>query len=140
MSKTTGEHLDTFWELIDEVLNAILFVLIGLEVLVLRLVHEGVWLGILAIPIVLLVRAVSVGIPVLVFRSFRSFTPGVVRILTWGGLRGGISVALALSLPAGEAREMILLITYAIVVFSIMVQGLTLGKLVASVTENSPSR
>lgn len=123
-----------FWELIDEILNAVLFVLIGLEVLLLDWSHESAWVVLLAIPVVLLVRMTSVWIPVTLFRFFRSFSPGVIRILTWGGLRGGISVALALSLPPGEARDVLLLATYAVVVFSIIVQGLTIESLVKSVT------
>lgn len=134
MSEQTCEHLDTFWELIDEVLNAVLFVLIGLEVLILDLSHASSWILLLAVPIVLSVRAVGVWVPVALFRRFRTFSPGVVRILTWGGLRGGISVALALSLPAGEARDLILLATYAVVVFSVIVQGLSIERVVKSVT------
>lgn len=130
MSDKTREHLDTFWELIDEILNAVLFVLIGLEVLVLSFSGQT-WLAALCIiPIVLLARFVSVGIPVSLLRIRLKFTPGVLRILTWGGLRGGISVALALSLPLGAERDVLLTVTYAVVVFSIVVQGLTIGKLV----------
>ena len=135
MSPTTCEHLDTFWELVDEVLNAILFVLIGLEVLILDLTFDHSWAVVLVIPIVLAVRMFSVWIPVTLFRWFREFSPGVIRILTWGGLRGGISVALALSLPLGENRDIVLLATYTVVVFSIVVQGLTIERLVASVKQ-----
>ena len=130
MSDTTRQHLDTFWELVDEMLNAVLFVLIGLEVMVLSFSKAYLLAGVLLIPIVLFSRFISVGIPVAMLRPFRSFSPHVVKILTWGGLRGGISVALALSLPAGIHRDAILLITYSIVVFSIVVQGLTIGKLI----------
>lgn len=130
MSDTTREHLDTFWELVDEVLNAVLFVLIGLEVLVLS-TNSSTWLAAaLLIPVVLLSRFVSVGIPVSLLRLRLKFTPGAVRVLTWGGLRGGISVALALSLPLGVERDVILTVTYAVVIFSIVVQGLTIGRLV----------
>jgi CPA1 family monovalent cation:H+ antiporter len=131
MSDTTREHLDTFWELVDEILNAVLFVMIGLEVLVLAFVPSHLLVGILAIPIVLLARFISVGIPVSVLRYFREFSPRVITILTWGGLRGGISVALALSLPQGPERELILTITYIVVIFSILVQGLSISRLVA---------
>lgn len=130
MSDETREHLDTFWELVDEVLNAVLFVLIGLEVLVLTFTRQHLLAGLLLIPILLLARFVSVGIPVGVMRLFRSFSPHVLKILTWGGLRGGISVAMALSLPPGPHRQVILAATYVIVVFSIIVQGLTIGRLV----------
>ena len=130
MSDTTRQHLDTFWELVDEILNAVLFVLIGLEVMVLSFSKAYFLAGVLLIPIVLFSRFISVGIPVAMLRPFRSFSPHVVKILTWGGLRGGISVALALSLPAGTERDAILFMTYSIVVFSIVFQGLTIGKLV----------
>ncbi len=130
MSERTREHLDTFWELVDAVLNAVLFMLIGLEVLVLTFDRLYLLAGLLLIPLLLGARYLSVGFPVLILRSFRSFSPNVVKILTWGGLRGGISVALALSLPPSKNRDVILAITYLIVVFSIIVQGLTIGRLV----------
>ena len=130
MSQTTREHLDTFWELIDEVLNAVLFVLIGLEVLVLAFTYQYMFAGLLAIPTVLLARFLSVGAPIGLLRRFRAFSPHVVKILTWGGLRGGISVALALSLPSGPERDGLVAMTYIVVVFSILVQGLSIGKLI----------
>ncbi len=130
MSEATRHHLDVFWELVDEVLNAVLFVLIGLEVLVLTFTRDYLLASLLIIPLVLFARFVAVGIPITLLRSFRPFSPGVVRIMTWGGLRGGISVALALSIPPGPERDVILAITYAVVIFSIVVQGLTLKKLV----------
>ncbi len=132
MSERTRRHIDTFWMLVDEMLNAILFVLIGLEVLVLHFPHAYVIAGLLAIPTVLLARYISVGLPIGLMRLRRRFTPGAVRIMTWGGLRGGISVALALSLPHGPERNLILAVTYMVVVFSIVVQGLTVGRLVRS--------
>ena len=134
MSDRTREHLDTFWELVDEVLNAVLFVLIGMEVLILSFRGEYLIAGLLAIPTVLLARLISVGLPIGVMRRYRTFTPGVVSILTWGGLRGGISVALALSLPAGEIRDTLVAVTYVVVVFSILVQGLTVERMVRSKT------
>ena len=134
MSDHTREHLDTFWELVDEILNAVLFVLIGLEVLVLPFTTDVLLASLAMIPLVLAARFISVGLPVTLLRFRRNFTPGAIKILTWGGLRGGVSVALALSLPAGDAREIILAITYAIVIFSIVVQGLTIGRLVKSVS------
>lgn len=133
MSKSTREHLDTFWELIDEILNAVLFLLIGLEVLIL-VYHTEYFLAALAIiPAVLLSRFISVGAPIQMMKKIREFSPGVTRLMTWGGLRGGISVALALSLPKGIEREVILAVTYAIVIFSILVQGLTLSSLAKQV-------
>lgn len=130
MSDTTREHLSNFWTLIDEILNAVLFLLIGLEVLILTLVGSHIVAGLLAIPIVLLARFIAVGVPILALGPFHEFTTGAIRVLTWGGLRGGISVALALSLPASEFRDPILTACYAVVVFSIVVQGLTIGPLV----------
>ncbi len=129
MSEKTRDNLDTFWELIDESLNAVLFVLIGLEILVLSLSGRYLLAGVMAIPIVLVARFISVSIPVALFRRTSKFSPHVVKILTWGGLRGGISVALALSLPLGPERDLLLAITYAVVVFSILVQGLTIPAL-----------
>ena len=130
MSDEVRDHLDKFWELVDEILNAVLFVMIGLEVLILTFNRAYILAGIILIPLLLAARFVCVGIPVVILKHFRTFSPHVIKIMTWGGLRGGISVALALSLPAGENREAILAVTYAIVVFSIIVQGLTIGKLV----------
>ncbi len=134
MSRQTRDRLDTFWELVDEVLNAVLFVLIGLEILILTFSRMYVIAGLLMIPLVLVARFLSVGFPVTILRLFRSFSPNVIKILTWGGLRGGISVALALSLPPGKNRAIILAITYVIVVFSISIQGLTIGRLVKKST------
>jgi CPA1 family monovalent cation:H+ antiporter len=131
MSDRTREHLDKFWELVDEVLNAVLFVLIGLEVMVISFSFSILVSGAVAILIVLASRFISVSVPILILKNFRSFSPNVIKILTWGGLRGGISVALALSLPTGEHRQLILAITYCVVVFSILVQGLTIGKVVS---------
>ena len=130
MSDKTREHLDTFWELVDEILNAVLFVLIGFEVLVLSFSSDIIIAGVIMVFVILLARYISVSIPVTILRTSHQFTAGVTNILTWGGLRGGISVALALSLPAGEARDIILPITYVVVVFSILVQGLTVAKLI----------
>jgi CPA1 family monovalent cation:H+ antiporter len=137
MSDTTREHLDKFWELVDEVLNAVLFVLIGLEVMVISFTYNILVAGALAILIVLTARFISVSVPILILKKIRTFSPNVIKILTWGGLRGGISVALALSLPAGEQRQLILPITYCVVVFSILVQGLTIGKLVSKGSEET---
>jgi CPA1 family monovalent cation:H+ antiporter len=130
MSETTRNNLDAFWGLLDEILNALLFVLIGLEILVLTFTHELFFAGLLAIPAILLARWASVVVPVTVLRRWREFTPGTVTIMTWGGLRGGISVALALSLPPGREREIVLVVTYIVVIFSILAQGLTLKHVV----------
>jgi CPA1 family monovalent cation:H+ antiporter len=130
MSDVTREHLDAFWELVDEILNALLFLLIGLEIQVIPFDRGYVIAGIAAIGVALLARWASVGLTIGALRPLRSFSPGAVRILTWGGLRGGISVALALSLPLGPHRDVILVMTYIVVVFSIIVQGLSLRKIV----------
>ena len=136
MSERTREHLDTFWELIDEILNASLFVLIGLEVLVLTFNQNYILAGLLAIPLILLARMISVGLPISLLRLRQDFSPHVVKILTWGGLRGGISVALALALPPGPARDLFITMTYIIVVFSILVQGLTVGAVIKRLTQS----
>ena len=130
MSDATREHLDTFWELLDEMANAVLFVLIGLEVVVLTFRGDFLLAGVLAIAASLTARLVCIGLPVGFLKRWRKFSPGVVRIMTWAGLRGGISVALALALPLSPAREAVLVMTYTVVVFSILVQGLTLPVLV----------
>ncbi|HEB48989.1 MAG TPA: sodium:proton antiporter, partial [Desulfobulbus sp.] len=130
MSPITRRHLDTFWELIDEVLNAVLFVLIGLEIMILPHDFRALSAALLLIPAVLLARFLSVGASVSLLRGFRPFARGTVRTLTWAGLRGGISVALALSLPPGPHRDTIVTITYAIMVFSILIQGLSVGRMV----------
>jgi CPA1 family monovalent cation:H+ antiporter len=130
MSDKTREHIDTFWELIDEILNAILFVLIGLEIIVLSFTGKYLLAGILLAVIVLLARLISVGALINLLKLRNDFHPHIIKILTWGGLRGGISVALALSLPAGQERDLIVAVTYVIVILSIVIQGLTIGRLV----------
>jgi CPA1 family monovalent cation:H+ antiporter len=129
MSDETREHLDTFWELIDEILNAVLFVLIGLEILILTSTGQYLLAAILTIPVVLIARFISVGMPMSLLRGTQNLTPHAVKIMTWGGLRGGISVALVLSLPPSPTRELLLTMTYAVVIFSIIVQGLTIPHL-----------
>ena len=133
MSQRTREHLDTFWELLDETLNAVLFVLIGLELLVMPITWSRVALGLLAIPLVLTCRFISLSVPVTLIGIWKSFPPATIRVLTWGGLRGGISVALALALPRGMERELILSMTYVVVIFSIIVQGLSLKYLISAI-------
>ncbi|NIP38190.1 MAG: sodium:proton antiporter [Candidatus Dadabacteria bacterium] len=129
MSDRTRENLDTFWELIDEILNVILFVLIGLEILILSFYKSYIYAALLIIPVILFSRFIVVFIPVTILKYLRDFSPNAIKIMTWGALRGGISVALALSIPAGAEREIIVSITYIVVVFSIVVQGLTISKL-----------
>jgi CPA1 family monovalent cation:H+ antiporter len=129
MSPKTIERLDTFWELLDEILNAVLFVLIGLEVLLIAFDPAWGWTAALAIPVVLAARFASISVAALMPWLRHEFPPRVVALLTWGGLRGGISIALALSLPGGPEREALLTVTYVVVVFSILVQGLTLSPL-----------
>jgi CPA1 family monovalent cation:H+ antiporter len=129
MSQETREHLDTFWELVDEILNAILFVLMGLEVLLVSFTSVYLVAGLLSIPLVLGARFLSVGLPVGLLRLRRDFSPDAVKVMTWGGMRGGISLAMALSLPPSDERELLLTVTYAVVAFSILVQGLTVGRL-----------
>ncbi len=129
MSKTTEEYVDKFWELTDVLLNVVLFVLIGLEVLVITLTAEYALAAGCAIVIVLLARFLSLILPVQYFRKLLDFAPYTSVIMTWGGLRGGISIALALSLPAGTTRELFLAITYGVVIFSIVVQGLSIAPL-----------
>jgi len=138
MSDQTREHLDTFWELVDELLNAVLFVLIGLEVLVLSFEGRYLLAGALAVPAALLARFISVGGVVSMLRLKRTFTPNAVKVITWGGLRGGISIAMALSLKDGlshgteadaTAGNALLTMAYVVVAFSILVGGLTVGPL-----------
>lgn len=131
MSARTRRDATTFWNLFDEMLNAVLFLLIGFEVLVLSL-DPGHLLTLLAIPLVLAARWGSMALPAAVASPWRGFDNRALAVLTWGGLRGGISVALALSLPEGEPRTTILTATYAVVIFSIIVQGLTIRPLLGA--------
>ncbi|MEE9440200.1 MAG: sodium:proton antiporter [Saprospiraceae bacterium] len=128
MSDTTEQYVDKFWELIDMLMNAILFVLIGLEMLILSFNKQYILAGIIAIALVLFARYLSLIIPVKLFAKKLDFVPHTDKIMTWGGLRGGISIALALSLPEEMNRDLFITITYIVVVFSIVVQGLTVGK------------
>ncbi|MEC3863343.1 sodium:proton antiporter [Mesobacterium sp. TK19101] len=133
MSETTRNYVDAFWMLIDEILNAVLFLLIGFEVFAVVFDAGLLVTATLSLLLALVGRLAAVAIPVLALRPFREFGPGVVSIMTWGGLKGGISVALALSLPDSDWKPMILTVTYVIVVFSIVVQGLTVGRLARKV-------
>ena len=130
MSKLTESYVDKFWELIDILLNTILFVLIGMEMLVLELNATYIYAGLLAIPIALLCRYISLVIPVKLFQKRLDFVPNTTLIMTWGGLRGAISIALALGLTDSMERNLFLVVTYIIVIFSILVQGLTVEKLI----------
>ncbi len=128
MSEEVADYLEKFWELLDEMLNAILFMLIGIEVLVISFTGRSILAGVIIIGIVLLARFISVFVPIAVIGVRSKFPRGVVRILTWAGLRGGISVALALSIPPGPEKNIILTATYMVVLFSIVVQGMTIKK------------
>ena len=137
MSDVTRQHLDTFWEIIDEILNALLFVLIGLEVLIITITGDYLTVALWMIPLTLLVRFICVGVPISILRSRGvEYSPHAVKLLTWGGIRGGISVALALSLPETAERDLILTVTYIVVLFSILVQGLSIGFVVRSALRN----
>ena len=132
MSERTRTHLFGFWEMIDEILNSVLFLLIGLEILILRdsMNPKFAMIVLCAIPLVLLARYVAVSVPMRFLGLFKTFTKGAIPVLTWGGLRGGISVALALSLPDVPEKSLILIATYGVVIFSIIVQGLTVKNVV----------
>ena len=133
MSDTTREHLDQFWELLDAMLNAALFVLIGFEALVLPFSVPLFGAGVAAVVVTLCARLLTAGLPVALLGRRTGLPDGAWQVLTWGGLRGGISVALALALPAGPQRDALVTITYLVVVFSVLVQGLTVEKLVRRV-------
>ncbi|MFT5215113.1 MAG: CPA1 family monovalent cation:H+ antiporter [Glaciecola sp.] len=136
MSKITETYVDKFWELIDVLLNTILFVLIGMEMLILTFEKNFILAGLLAVPIVLICRYLSLWHPIKFFAKKLEFIPNTNLIMTWGGLRGGISIALALSLTTDMHRELFLVITYIIVVFSIIGQGLTVGPLIKRLAKN----
>ena len=131
MSEMSREHVERFWELADDLMNVVLFLLLGLELLVLPLQRRYLFAGLIAIPVVLASRWLSVAIPVGVLNLFKKHVEGTVSVLTWGGLRGALAVALALSVPGGVGleRNMLLVTTYVVVVFSILVQGLTISPL-----------
>ncbi|MBH0090577.1 sodium:proton antiporter [Pseudoalteromonas sp. NSLLW218] len=133
MSDKTRHYVDLFWELIDEILNAILFVLIGLEVVMIAFSSNLFIAGGLTILIALLARLIVVGITTTTFNKQLELPSGAWKVLTWGGLRGGISVALVLQLPDGNERDILLALTYAVVVFSILIQGLSIGKVAKTI-------
>lgn len=130
MSPETEKHVDMFWELVDMLLNTVLFVLIGMEMLVLTYHHDYLLAGLMAIPIVLASRFLSLLLPINFFKKKLDFVPNTNLVMTWGGLRGGISIALALGLAESMPRDLLVFSTYVVVVFSILVQGLTVDKLV----------
>jgi len=135
MSEITETYVDKFWELIDVFLNTILFVLIGMEMLILTFETSYIIAGLIAVPIVLLCRYASLWLPIKFFAKKLDFVPKTNLIMTWGGLRGGISIALALSLTPEMNRELFLVITYIIVVFSIIGQGLTVEPIIKRLTQ-----
>jgi CPA1 family monovalent cation:H+ antiporter len=128
VSDKTAEYIDTFWELIDEILNAVLFVLIGFELLIVNLQFVYILIGIIAIIIVLLSRYISVLLPAQIVKLKERVSHKTILILSWGGLRGGISIALALSIKPEMHKDLWVTLTYVIVAFSILVQGLTIGR------------
>jgi len=130
MSEKTREHVDTFWELVDEILNVVLFLLIGLEPLVLPIERGWLVAGALAIPIALSARWLSVAAIIGPLGWVTAQAKGAIPVLTWGGLRGGISVAMALSIPPNDSRSLVLTLTYFVMVFSILVQSLTVGRVI----------
>jgi CPA1 family monovalent cation:H+ antiporter len=130
MSDETEQYVDKFWELLDILLNTVLFVLIGMEMLVLAYDSSYLLAGVLAVPIILISRFLSLLLPITFFKKKLNFVPNTNLVMTWGGLRGGISIALALSLTDTMHRELFLFITYVVVVFSILGQGLTVETLV----------
>ncbi len=127
MSDRTRQHLTSFWSLVDEILNSVLFLLIGMEIAAIVLDQNFILAGILAIPLVLFARFLAVGVPFSLLKPFMPFTRGALPVLVWGGLRGGISIALALSLPDSPVTDLILTVTYVVVIFSVVVQGATMG-------------
>lgn len=133
MSDTTRRYVDMFWELLDEILNAVLFVLIGMEVIVITFSLPLILAIVGAIAVTLVARLLTVGVPVRMLSGIFRLPAGSWRVLTWGGLRGGISVALAFSLAHGPARDTILALTYGVVVFSVLIQGLTVGRVARGV-------
>ena len=135
MSEVTEQYVDKFWELLDILLNTVLFVLIGMEILILTFNNQYILAGLILVPTLLFARYLSLMLPIKLYAKKLDFVPKTNLIMTWGGLRGGISIALALSLTSEMHRDLFLVITYIIVVFSIIVQGLTVGKLIKKLSK-----
>jgi len=135
MSEVTEAYVDKFWELIDVLLNTILFVMIGMEMLILTLDTSYLYAGLIAIPVILACRYISLFAPVKIFAKRLDFVPKTTLIMTWGGLRGGISIALALSLTSDMNKDLFLVITYIVVIVSILGQGLTVGPVIKGITK-----
>jgi CPA1 family monovalent cation:H+ antiporter len=140
MSKNTELYVDKFWELVDVLLNAILFVMIGLRLMVLDYNQQFLIIGLVAIPIILLARYLALRLPLLAWKKSIEFDRKSVLLMTWGGLRGGLSIAMALSLGRTEPKEMIVFITYVVVLFSIMVQGLSIGSIANRIYKTAPEK
>lgn len=148
-SKESEEHLDHFWELVDEFLNGVLFLLIGMSMLLFQFHEEDWMLMAFSVPLVLCARYLSVFLSYIGFKRYRSYNPWSIKILTWGGLRGGLALAMALSIPSGilvipdkliDVKELILVMTYAVVVFSILIQGSTITPLIEKAKQAEKQR
>jgi len=139
MSHTTRQYVDMFWEMIDDILNAVLFVLIGMEVLMVAFSFNLILAALVMVAVTLIARGLTVWLPVKIAPAYFNLPRGAGVVLTWGGLRGGISVALALSLPQGPERDVVLTLTYGIVVFSILMQGLTIGQVASRAVRVDPA-
>jgi len=139
MSDETKDYLNKFWELIDEIMNAVLFLFIGFELLLIPNILDYWLVGVVSIVVVLAARFLSIWVPTFLIRFKRKFSPGTIKILVWGGLRGGVSIALALSTGESEYRYILIAITYFVVVFSIVIQGLTVGKVAGRVLKEERS-
>ena len=133
MSAQTRDYLGKFWELVDEIMNAILFLFIGFELLMLPDIQDHILLGLIAVAVVLLARLLSILIPLKSILRKNTYTRGSVITMVWGGIRGGVSIALVMSMPQNEFKDLLLEITYIVVLFSIVVQGLSIGKVAGKV-------
>jgi CPA1 family monovalent cation:H+ antiporter len=130
MSETTQRYLFSFWELIDGILNSVLFLLIGLELIVVGIDLRFGWIALSVIPLIIVARVLAIAIPFGILSFYVRFIKGSIPVLVWGGVRGGISIALALSIPYGAERPIILTATYAVVLFTVIVQGLTMKSVI----------